>query len=287
MDIQATLQATARARRRLQVMYIAYALVYAAAFALSFFVFWAALLVALGNGAFYFTVLRPLTKRYQRDFIENTLRYGLCGEMQRFVYNGAQAVSREVLKELPLLPDGNVLCREGFGAHCGVLSLAGNEISLHYSVPQPGKAKPDYRFWSGTLLELCWPGQGQGQPLTVLVDRRLADATVLEHLQDAGVAPCPLEDAALAERFVLLQPDGAPALAPPVWRRIKSLAKVAPGNFALCLQGQRLAVFLSGRFYAQKILVKYPVSEAALRGDRLPERDALLALARCCAGAEN
>lgn len=284
--IQPVLQATAQRRRTLQCLYIAYAALYAVAFALVFASYAGALAVAACNAAFYFLYLRRQVLQYQHDFVAHTLEFGFCQDFEQLEYTGKQEFTGRELLQLALLPlegaPGEVLCKEGFHGRRGDVALRGNEVSLHFKKAQPAGQKPQYQFWNGTLLEFRWQGTGPA-PFTLL-SRGLAQPEVCALLAARyGAAQAQPASPALEERFLLFQPDGAPLPGDALAKRLKRLAQEVPGEFGLCLAPGRLAVFFNGQFYAQRILVKYPVSEKALRGERLPGRAALLDLAAHCA----
>lgn len=286
MDVQAALEKLEARRRTLQILGVVYISLYVAGFVLAVVNLMWGLLLTVCNGLLFLVFLRPRTKKYQHDVIENALRFGLCAGMPDFSSSRKQEVSDAVLHELPLLPgDGSqVLCREGFAARSGELTVAGNEISLNYKASGAEKGGLDYHFWSGTLLEFTWRTGASPMPLCTLLDRRLAEPDVLTALRSGGLAGQKLSDPAMAEHFVLLQQEGAQPVPSAVLRRVKRLAQTTEKGLSICLKEHRLAVFINNRFYAQKVQVKHRVSEELLQSLRLPEQDELLELVRCCAG---
>jgi len=274
----------AKKRHDLQMLGVAYMLFYVLAFVAALFSIWIGLVLVVCNGAFFLAVLRPKTKRYQRDFIEHTLRFGFCAGMDECSYTGKKEVGDAALYELPLLPgDGSeILCKEGFTAKGGGFTVAGNEISLHYKLSPSEKGRLSYRFVSGTLLQFTWSGGSPRRPLVSIVDRELAAPDAMAALLQKGVVEKEAGDPALSGQFILLQPEGAPALPSGLPRRVKRLAQSAGQGVSVCLRDRQLAVFLKDCFYAQKLPVKRQVSEAMLQAQRLPAKGELLELVRYC-----
>lgn len=216
MKLQSATQNLRKQRHTLQMLGIAYMLFYILAFLVALFSIWVGLFLVVCNGIFFLTVLRPGTKRYQRSFVESTLCFGFCAGMTEFSYSGKKEVSDTALYELPLLPgDGTeILCKEGFTAKGAGFTVAGNEISLHYKLSQAERGQLNYRFVSGTLLEFTWDAAGPSHASVSLVDRVLAGPDAMAALLQKDVEEKTLSDPALADRFVLLQPEKVQA--PPV-----------------------------------------------------------------------
>lgn len=288
MDVSVAAQSMAKQRHTLQMLGVAYIAFYILAFAVALINLWLGLVLVVCNGLFFLAVLRPGKKRYQRDFVENTLRFGFCGGMTDCRYSGQKEVSDTVLYELPLLPgDGaEILCKEGFTAKGSGFTMAGNEISLHYKLSQVEKGQLNYNFVSGTLLEFTWDASPLPHTLVSFVDRTLAGPDAMAALLQKGVVENKLSDPALAHQFVLLQAEDAPALPSGLLRRVKRLTESTSKEVAVCLQGQCLAVFLKDCFYAQKILVRHQVNESMLQEPRLPAKNELLDLVRYCMKTE-
>lgn len=284
MELQTTVQNLTKQRHTLRMLGIAYMLFYILAFLIALFSIWAGLLLVVCNGIFFLTVLRSGTKRYQRNFVKNALRFGFCADMTEYSYSGKKEISDTTLYELPLLPsDGTeILCKEGFTAKGTGFTVAGNEISLHYKLSQSEKGKLNYRFVSGTLLEFTWDTACPPHALVTFVDRVLAEPDAMAALLQKDVVEKTLSDPALANQFVLLQPEKAQNPTKGLLRRVKRLAQNTPQGVSVCLQERRLAIFLKDRFYAQKIMVRSPISETALQEQRLPAKNELFDLVRYC-----
>lgn len=284
MELQIAVQKMKEQRRILQALGIMYIAFYVIGFALAIFNLLFGLVMILCNGVFFLTVLRPKTKRYQHEFIKNTLRFGLGTGMTDSLYSGKKEVSEAALYQLPLLPGDRsaVLCKEGFVSRSKEFTMAGNEISLHYKVQQSGTGKSDYNFWSGTLLEFTWQTNAAPMPPCTFLDRRLAEPDALIKLKEKGVVEKKLSDPVAAERFILLQPEEAQPVWSAVLRRVKHLANTTQKGLVLCIQEQHLVVFVNNQFYTRKITVKHPVSEAVFQEPCLPEWNELLNLVRCC-----
>lgn len=275
------LVSAAKRRRKLQILYVLFALGFAAAFAACFVSYSAACTLAV----FYLFCVQPVTKRYQEQLTAEMVRLGVCQGFSRAEAVGKQAITDSVLAETPLLPLSGrrreVLCREGFTGTWRGLSVAGNEITLHFAPSGAGGKRGAYHFWSGTLLDVSWEEES---PLRfALLCRGLAVEEVQSRFSAWRWVESPLTGTELGKRCLLLMPPDSGELPPGAIKRLERLSKAVKGDFALHVQDKHLTAYLNGRFYGQKLPVRQPVTEDLLTFQRLPERDAVLELAVFCA----
>lgn len=276
----------ANQRRRLQFLCIACVLLYLAVFVCTFFSKPVAFAIFAVNVLFHVFYIRRRTAKYQLQVAEQVVSAGMAELLTEVHYCGKDAISRETLKAMPLLPGDekertDALLREGFIGQSKKTAVRGSEFTLHYLSPKEGKSRKPH-FWSGTLLELTTETASPFRFL--LVSRRLIRNAAEDYLAGYQVLEVEIPDESLADRFALFTFDGEnTALPEPVIQHMKKLSEAIPEDFGVCIRDDRILVYLNGLFYVPKIVLKQQIKPELFQVQRLPELKQILLFSTFCA----
>ena len=255
-----------RQYRRLRLLYLGY--LAAAVLALVFFFVDKRVTLALvaASLVYHLVVVRRAGKAYQRAFVHAC---GQCtleeGELRR-----ARLVAANDAK-------GSVLVREGgSGTYHGRRVRLGDAGFTH-SFSMEGKTHHEFVVGTWVTVEL---GKDTGLDWRLIHERVMMkpsrDAMLRRESglrRVVGFGPGWMEDGT----WFALRPEGKPDVPGDAFlAALRRLSAATDKPLAVCVQGDRLHVFVTNRILGQKVSSRVPPSAAVAEVDFLPELDGIL-----------
>lgn len=270
-----------RQYRRLRLLYLVY--LAAAVLALVFFFVDKRVTLALVAASllFHLLVVRRAGKAYQRAFIHVCGQCTLSRRLQDARHTEAPTLSEDDLRRAQLIAvndaKGSVLIREG-----GAGLYRGRRVSLGdagftNSFPMDGKTHHEFVVGTWVTVELerdtglDWRLIHRNVMMKPSRDAMFRRTPALRQVRGAGPAWMQSED------WFVLRPEDRPDLpCPPFLAALHKLPLSPDHPIAVCVQGDRLHVFVTNRILGQKVSSRVPPSAAVAQVDFLPELDGIL-----------
>ena len=257
-----------RQYRRLRLLYLGY--LAAAVLALVFFFVDKRVTLALvaASLVYHLVVVRRAGKAYQRAFVHACGQCTLARRLQDARHTEAPTLEEGELRRARLVAandaKGSVLVREGgSGTYHGRRVRLGDAGFTH-SFSMEGKTHHEFVVGTWVTVEL---GKDTG------LDWRLIHERVMMK---------PSRDAMLRResglrRVVGFRPEGKPDVPGAAFlAALRRLSAATDKPLAVCVQGDRLHVFVTNRILGQKVSSRVPPSAAVAEVDFLPELDGIL-----------
>lgn len=245
-----------RQYRRLRLLYLGY--LAAAVLALVFFFVDKRVTLALvaASLVYHLVVVRRAGKAYQRAFVHACGQCTLARRLQDARHTEAPTLEEGELRRARLVAandgKGSVLVREGgSGTYHGRRVRLGDAGFTH-SFSMEGKTHHEFVVGTWVTVEL---GKDTGL-------RRVV-----------GFGPGWMEDGT----WFALRPEGKPDVPGDAFlAALRRLSAATDKPLAVCVQGDRLHVFVTNRILGQKVSSRVPPSAAVAEVDFLPELDGIL-----------
>ena len=272
-----------RQYRRLRLLYLAY--LAAAVLALIFFFVdrRVTLVLVAASLIYHLVVVRPAGRAYQRAFIHACGQYTLARRLEEPRHTAEPTLTEEELRRARLVAaseaKGSVLIKEGGAGRWRNRPVRLGDAGFTNSFPMDGKTHHEFVVGTWVTVEL---GRDTGLDWRLIQER-----VMMKPSRDAwfrresglkrvvGFGPDWMEDGT----WYALRPEGTPDV--PGHEFLAALRKLAEGTdrpLAVCVQGDRLHVFVTNRILGQKVSSRIAPTDAVARVDFLPELDGILRL---------
>lgn len=241
-------------------------------------------LAVLGISAVYYILaVRRQNKAYTRAYIHTAAQATLDRHLQSAQHTAQPVLEPDVLRCVQLLaanPDkGGVLCKEGGqGIWRGMPVLLG-DVTFAHSFREKGAMRHEFvvGLWSTIQLDhdtkLDWRLVEEKVMLPVSRNTMYAADRSLRLME--GFGPAWAE-----EGWVMVRRADTPELPPAATlSAIRALADSTEHLVAVCIQGDKLHVFLTNALLGQKVGTRLAPQKEWVLADRLPELDKVLAIA--------
>lgn len=268
--------------KRLRFLYLCYLATAVMALILYFLDKRLTLLVLGGSLIFHLVVIRPRSKQYERSYLH------VCGQstLERRLGDARHTkeptlLSEELLEARLVASNttrGSILIREGgTGTYHGRPVRLG-DVTFTHSFPMDGNTHHEFVTGTWVTVELGvdsgldWRLIQKGVMMTQSMKEMIRQHSYLKRPMSA--IPKWLE----TDDWQILCLEGTPDL--PGGNFLDALRRlVGETNMALavCVQKDRLHVFVTNRILGHKVSSRIPPNEAILSADFLPELDGILA----------
>ena len=267
----------------LRLLYLAY--LAAAVLALIFFFVdrRVTLVLVAASLIYHLVVVRPAGRAYQRAFIHACGQYTLARRLEEPRHTAEPTLTEEELRRARLVAaseaKGSVLIKEGGAGRWRNRPVRLGDAGFTNAFPMDGKTHHEFVVGTWVTVEL---GRDTGLDWRLIQER-----VMMKPSRDAwfrresglkrvvGFGPDWMEDGT----WYALRPEGAPDV--PGHEFLAALRKLAEGTdrpLAVCVQGDRLHVFVTNRILGQKVSSRIAPTDAVARVDFLPELDGILRL---------
>ena len=272
-----------RQYRRLRLLYLVY--LGAAVLALIFFFVDKRITLALvaASLAYHLAVVRPAGKAYQRAFVHACGQYTLARRLENPLHTRKPTLTEEELRRARLVAaneaKGSVLIQEGGAGLWRGRPVRLGDAGFTHTFSMEGKNHHEFVVGTWVTVELGrdtgldWRLIHEKVMMKLSRDRMLRQEADLRRV--VGFGPDWMEDGT----WYAVRPSGTPDV--PGHEFLAALRKLAASTekpLAVCIQGDRLHVFVTNRILGQKVSVRIPPSAAIARTDFLPELDGILKL---------
>lgn len=273
------LQARYRTLRRLYLVYLIAAIL---ALVL-YFVDKRLTLALLGASLVYhLAVVRPRSKGYQKEYVHTCAQLTLERYLKGAGHTSAPTLTPEEVRQSRLVAangeKGSVLCCEGGSGTYKGRPVRLGDVTFSHSFPMDGKTHHEFATGTYVVVELDhdtgldWRLVSTRVMMKPSRDKWYRENRDLQVLRDPS--PSWLEDG-----WLVVRREGTPDMPPEgLLKLAKRLSEDTPGALALCVQGDRLHVFVTNRILGQKVSIREAPSEARVTQDWLPELRDILAM---------
>ena len=270
-----------RQYRRLRLLYLGY--LAAAVLALVFFFVDKRVTLALvaASLVYHLVVVRRAGKAYQRAFVHACGQCTLARRLQDARHTEAPTLEEGELRRARLVAandaKGSVLVREGgSGTYHGRRVRLGDAGFTH-SFSMEGKTHHEFVVGTWVTVEL---GKDTGLDWRLIHERVMMkpsrDAMLRRESglrRVVGFGPGWMEDGT----WFALRPEGKPDVPGDAFlAALRRLSAATDKPLAVCVQGDRLHVFVTNRILGQKVSSRVPPSAAVAEVYFLPELDGIL-----------
>lgn len=221
--------------------------------------------------------IRPAKKQYLRELSHVEAVCGTGGSLMGCDYLAKDALPKDILQQYSLVSPRqwpvDAICRHRLtGSYAGAeLSICECSFALKY-----GAKNGELDFVSGSFIEAQLP-KSTALKLCCMSRDIAHISEALPELECYGLKPAAFKNRRAQELAFGFADDGNV----PEWLESRLVKLCSNGaKILLSIQGDRLAIFIIGRFYAQKNRLSDNLSAESLSANRLPERDAALDLIR-------
>ena len=275
-----------RQYRRLRLLYLGY--LAAAVLALVFFFVDKRVTLALvaASLVYHLVVVRRAGKAYQRAFVHACGQCTLARRLQDARHTEAPTLEEGELRRARLIAPndgkGSVLVREGGSGTSHGRRVRLGDAGFTHSFSMEGKTHHEFVVGTWVTVEL---GKDTGLDWRLIHERVMMkpsrDAMLRRESglrRGVGFGPDWMEDGT----WFALHPRGVPQMTnnfPWVHAFLAALRRLSAATdkpLAVCVQGDRLHVFVTNRILGQKVSSRVPPSAAVAEVDFLPELDGIL-----------
>lgn len=268
--------------RRLRVLYFISLMAAVLALVL-FFVNRQLTLAVLGASLLYYLLaVRPQNRAYARAYIHTAALASLSRHLQGAEHTPQPVLDPQDLRKAQLLAanrdKGGALCREGGRGTWRGRPVELGDVTFAHSFPAGARKRHEFvvGLWVTVTLDhdtgLDW--RLLEERIMLPASREVMYAADQTLVQLEGFGPPWTE-----RGWVMVHRENTPRLPPPdTLKAIRTLAEGTEHAVAVCVQGDRLHIFLTNMLLGQKVGARLPPQEAWVMADRLPELDAALAI---------
>ena len=264
-----------RQYRRLRLLYLGY--LAAAVLALVFFFVDKRVTLALvaASLVYHLVVVRRAGKAYQRAFVHACGQCTLARRLQDARHTEAPTLEEGELRRARLVAandaKGSVLVREGgSGTYHGRRVRLGDAGFTH-SFSMEGKTHHEFVVGTWVTVEL---GKDTGLDWRLIHERVMMKPSRDAMLRrESGLRRA----VGFGPGWIALRPEGKPDVPGDAFlAALRRLSAATDKPLAVCVQGDRLHVFVTNRILGQKVSSRVPPSAAVAEVDFLPELDGIL-----------
>jgi len=272
--------------RTLRMLYFIYLLASILAL-LTFFIDKRLTLLILGVSIlFHFTLVRPKSKSYERQFIHACAQLTLERHLSQAAHSHIPVLSVQTLRRARLIPEngqtGSITLHEGGTGQINGCSVTLGDAVFCNSFLKNGKNR--HQFVYGCWIQLQLPDD-TGLDWRLVHKNALIQQSV-NTMQSKNPNLLGPEDYQALPRWVqadffILREQDTPSLPPlPVLEKLHKLACNTALPLAICIQGGLFHVFLINRLIGQKVSVREMPTEERLQLDFLPELEYIISAAK-------
>lgn len=241
-------------------------------------------LAVLGASVVYYLLaVRRQNRAYIRAYVHTAAQATLERRLQSARHTEQPVLDPAELRRVQLLAanpgKGGVLCKEGGQGHWHGMPVQLGDVTFAHSFREKGATRHEFvvGLWTTVQLKrdtgLDWRLTQDKVMLPASRNTMYAADRSLRLME--GFGPAWTE-----KGWVMVRRADTPELPPPAaLNAIRALADSTEHLVAVCVQGDKLHVFLTNALLGQKVGTRLPPRREWVLADRLPELDKVLAIA--------
>lgn len=265
-----------KARRILQIGYAVVVIAYAASVLTVFFDVPTSIMMINATTIFYFFIMRTMDKRYNRSFVQTSLKLSGEKQLDRVQVYRKGTITGSYLKERVLLParlQGGSACGMGFMGRKGTVQAEVCELTVCFDRVEQ-EAKKKVGILTGVWMELK-PEKYMEKDF-ILVSRAVFDSGIAsEHYEQEGYHEIPICNSHYNKSFRLFGLGEASERDVDrffgVCRKLIQKESEEDSSFMIRISGSGIYVFLVERKLVFDTPLRGEITEDIVAWNRLPE----------------
>ena len=245
----------------------------------------AAVLLVIGAILFYLFYYKGEVKRYNGEYIRESINFGICKEFSEVNYDRNEDI-KEALQQQGLFcleQKAPVNVYHGIHGKCRKQQVTLSEVVVQYDQNEKVKSMRDVRTIAGTAVLTPLSEELAALGPAMVYDRYCLTINLRARIAAAGFEEMQAEESVIdSERLAVYLPkDNAceAEVRDTFLHKVAALADHLETPFALSVRDGKMLAIVSGRFYAHDLAIRHEVTEQALGKNYMPELDEVLQFA--------